>query len=283
MPGTKQAGLTGIAVCVLALTAGCTSEPPGDSTFDPGMGHIHALAINPANGTVYAGTHYGLFTLTDSGAERVGSVVQDFMGLAAAGDDHFLASGHPSPDDMDQPVNLGLIESRDGGDSWDVLSLSGAADFHALEYKHGIVYGYDSLNQQIMVSDDKHEWIGGARFPAYDIAVSPLNPDEVIATVERGPARSTDRGEMFEVLGGAPALVFVDWPAEDELVGIDANGVVYVSADGGDSWREMGTVGAAPHALLAAGDGEIYVATDRVILSSGDNGATFTPLWEPAQ
>lgn len=40
----------------------------------------------------------------------------DLMGFTVAGPDRFLASGHPGPG-ADLPEPLGLVESRDGGQS----------------------------------------------------------------------------------------------------------------------------------------------------------------------
>ncbi len=47
------------------------------------------------------------------------------------GPDHFYASGHPGPG-VELPAPVGLIESRDGGATWDPLSRQGESDFHAL-------------------------------------------------------------------------------------------------------------------------------------------------------
>ena len=53
------------------------------------------------------------------------------MGFTVAGPGHYYASGHPgTATDLPQPV--GLIESRDGGRTWAVLSRGGQSDFHAL-------------------------------------------------------------------------------------------------------------------------------------------------------
>ncbi|MBB3037258.1 F510_1955 family glycosylhydrolase [Hoyosella altamirensis] len=273
-------GALALAAAALAGLAGCSSEQEQEREFDPGIGHIHGLGINPADGELYAGTHYGIFRITESGVVRVGDVIQDFMGFAVVGPDHFLASGHPSPDDTEQPINLGLIESTDGGASWETVSLSGSADFHALEFKHGNVYGYDSTNQQVMVSEDKVTWTGGARFPASDLAVSPVDPAELIATVQRGPARSTDRGRVFEVIDTAPALTLIDWPRENQLFGIDEDGTLYRSRDGGDTWEARGSLDDPPHAFLATDERHVYVATARAVYQSSDGGTTFSELYE---
>jgi hypothetical protein len=66
------------------------------------------------------------------------------MGFTVAAPNQFLGSGHPGESDQNDPPNLGLIESTNGGQTWNSLSLKGAADFHSLEYRHGIVYGPDS-------------------------------------------------------------------------------------------------------------------------------------------
>ncbi len=81
------------------------------------MEHIHGLGIDPADGMLYAGSHYGLFRVPVEGAVTLVSPVQDFMGFTVAGPDRFLASGHPG-EDQDGPSSVGLIESTDGGESW---------------------------------------------------------------------------------------------------------------------------------------------------------------------
>jgi hypothetical protein len=94
-------------------------------------------ALNPGDGTVYAGTHDGLFKLPVEGSPiRVADRVQDFMGFTVVGPNHFLASGHPKSGSSG-PASLGLIESTDGGLTWTPLSLAGGADFHARRYGMG--------------------------------------------------------------------------------------------------------------------------------------------------
>jgi hypothetical protein len=62
------------------------------------------------------------------------------------------------------------------------LSLKGAADFHSLEYRHGIVYGPDSGTRTVMVSADKQTWDRRSAIKAVDIAVSPQDANEILAT-----------------------------------------------------------------------------------------------------
>ena len=114
--------------------------------------HVHGIGFNPADNTVYAATHDGLFRLPTAGPPvRVADRVQDFMGFTVVGPDHFLASGHPG-EGSSGPSSLGLIESTDRGNTWTSLSLAGKADFHALQARHGTIYGYNSMTGAFLVS-----------------------------------------------------------------------------------------------------------------------------------
>lgn len=249
----------------------------GDNGGHVDLAHIHGLGINPADGELYAASHHGLFLVTGEGQpEQIAGRTQDFMGFTVVGPDHFLGSGHPGPEDTEQPPHLGLIESTDAGRTWEPLSLSGEADFHAMEAKHDTVYGFDSQSGQIMVSDDKQSWDSRAGVPMADIAVSPDDADEILATTEQGVQRSTDGGENFAPIDGSPTLFFIDWADADRLLGVSPDGQVYRSDDGGASWSQGGSVAGGPQAILVHGDSEVYVATEQAIHYSDDNGETFT-------
>jgi hypothetical protein len=259
----------------VALLAACGGGD-GDAGH-PALGHIHGLGVNPADGTLYAGSHHGVFRISGDGKpEQIAGRTQDFMGFTIVGPDNFLASGHPGPADSGQPPHLGLIESTDSAQNWTSVSLSGEADFHTMEAKHGRVYGYDSQSGQLMVSTDRHAWDRRAQIGIADFAVAPDQPDEIIATTRQGPARSTDGGRTFAVLPNAPILGFVDWPNTARLVGATPDGTVYVSSDRGVTWTRRGQVAGNPSAITTVGDADIYIATEDAIYRSTDDGATFT-------
>jgi photosystem II stability/assembly factor-like uncharacterized protein len=250
-------------------------EPAGGGPVE--LSHVHGLGVDPGDGEVYAGTHYGLIRVPAEGEPTlVGDTVQDFMGFTVVGPGHYLASGHPG-EGQDAPGNLGLIESTDGGQTWQSLSLAGEADFHALRARHGQVYGYHGGT--LMVSDDKKTWQTGAQLPLADFAVSATDPDVILATTEQGLARSTDGGTTFDVTPGAPLLQLVSWPDGELVVGVAPDGTVHVSEDGGASWTERGSVGEQPQALVADGD-DIYVALDGALLASNDGGTTFKARYD---
>ena len=236
------------------------------------MAHVHGLGVDPADGTLVAGTHFGTFRISDGQAEQVGPT-QDFMGFTVVGPRHYLASGHPGAG-QDAPSNLGLIESTDGGRTWDTVSLEGEADFHVLEARHGLVYGH--TGGTLLVSSDKRTWERRAVIPLADFAVSPTDAETLLATTQQGLVVSRDGGRTFEPVSGAPSLVLISWTDEARLVGVGPTGDVHTSRDAGRTWQAGGSVQGLPVALTATGS-SVFVATeDGRIVESSDDGATFT-------
>ena len=267
----------------MVLAVGCSGAPapispaPQEAPASAELAHVHGLGVDPADGTLYAASHFGVFKLASGREpERVGDRVQDTMGFAVAGPNHFLGSGHPDRRDTTSAPHLGLIESTDAGRTWRTLSLDGAADFHALQTRHNRVYGYNSKNGQLMVSEDLHNWDTRGSIPMVDFAVSPDSPDVLLATTEQGVVRSADGGRTFAPLSGALRLLLIDWPAAGTLVGVAPNGTVHVSQDSAATWTAGGQVTGSPAALATNGEAEVFVATESGIYASTDNGKTFT-------
>lgn len=274
MSVTPRGGILATLAVTVALIAACES---GGETSQPTLEHVHGLGVNPADRMLYVASHHGVFRLDGQGGkEQIAGRTQDFMGFTIVGPNHFLASGHPDPNDDKQPSLLGLIESTDAAQNWTALSLSGKADFHGMEAQHNRIYGYDSQSGQIMISTDMRTWDRRARLRIADLAVAPNEPDEILATTEQGPARSTDGGRTFTVPPNAPILGLVDWPSPARLLGVAPDGVVYVSADRGATWTRRGQVPRRPAAIATSGDTDLYIATENAIQHSVDNGATFT-------
>lgn len=253
----------------------------GDSpqtTAAASIEHIHGLGINPADGTLYAAAHNGVFQLPTGGlAQRVGEGQQDTMGFTIAGPNQFLGSGHPAPG-QNGPKHLGLIESSDGGITWKTLSLAGTADFHALRYRHNTVYGYNSVAGQFLISKDKTTWETRSAIGMYDFAVSPTNPDTLLAATQQGTMRSTDGGRTWTPAGGPPTAL-LDWQRDDLLWAVTTSGDVVTSADGGSAWTPAGKITGQPTAF-ASYEQDLYVSVHgQGILRSNDRAATWTRLY----
>jgi hypothetical protein len=263
-----------IAACVILRRAGV---PIGTVGATARFGHVHGVGVNPADGTVYAATHYGLFRLSAQRAPvRVADRIQDFMGFTVVGPDHFLASGHPAEGFLG-PKSVGLIESTDGGNTWTSQSLADRADFHALNFRHGLVYGYNSLTAAFMVSSDEKTWETRTRLPMADFAVSPSDPNVLVATTEQGLLRSDDGGRSFNSTP-APLLLLISWADDGTLVGVTPDGVLQVSGDKGSTWQQRGALDGSPEALQAINKDDIYAAAGGAVLASTDGGRTFTVL-----
>ncbi|MFD7552831.1 F510_1955 family glycosylhydrolase [Streptomyces sp. NPDC059816] len=273
LPVAASVSAFALALVLGACSPGSDDEADGDAGAT--ISHIHGVAVGPEDGKLYVATHDGIYTPDAEGhPELVGDRKDDFMGFALGKFGAFLASGHPAPG-RDAPSNLGLIESTDTGRTWKDKSLSGKVDFHALEYAHETVYGYDSTNGLLRVSADGVTWDDRASLTALDIAVSPRDPDTVLATAEQGLLRSTDGGRTFASVTG-PTPAFVSWATQDALFAVDPTGALSVSRDGGAGWSERGTVpGGAPQALTALDGQRLVVASQDGVYESRDGGKTF--------
>lgn len=243
------------------------------------LAHIHGLGVDPADGRLYVASHRGLFVATGEGSpQQISDRALDLMGFTVSGPNEFLSSGHPATGDI--PSNMGVLESLDAGKTWSVVSLSGAVDFHAMEVKHGRIYGYDSRSSRIMVTTDRLTWDRRASGAVLDVAVSPTDPDVLLVTTPQGLARSTSGGLRFDAVPTAPELDWIDWPDTGTVVGVTADGSTYLSGDGGTTWEPRSTVAGVPQALTVAADGTIYIASGDAIYRSDDRGATFTVFQE---
>jgi photosystem II stability/assembly factor-like uncharacterized protein len=274
---TRSRWLAVLSALALLLSACGDDDEVPTSAAEPGIHHVHGLGIDPGDGSLYVATHYGLFHLPSDGeAARVGDSYQDTMGFTVVGPEHFLGSGHPDAQHPELPPLLGLIESTDAGRTWQPMSLLGEADFHALAFRHGLVYGYDATNQQFMVSADRVSWEQrSAPRELLSFAVDPGDADHVVATTSSGLLMSGDGGRTWTPVA-APPLAFPSWADDGTLAAAGADQVVYVSTDGGAIWSGSGRLPGLPEALLAT-DGRSMVAAvqELGIYDSDDGGRTW--------
>ncbi|WP_336028599.1 F510_1955 family glycosylhydrolase [Geodermatophilus sp. FMUSA9-8] len=275
------------AAAVLGLSA-CSSD--GDATrlatdshdaaaTDLPSAHVHGVAVNPADELVYLATHDGLFRYDDGGPTRIGPVI-DLMGFTVAGPDHFYASGHPGPG-VDLPEPVGLIESTDGGETWQLLSRQGESDFHALTAsRSGVVVGFDG--RALSTTTDGATWRDLSTSVTPHALAGSEDAAVLVATHESGPLRSVDGGATWEPVADAPLLQVVDWAAGQTVVGVTPDGTVAVSTDAGATWEEQARVSGSPQAVGANATAEgalrVLVVTSGGVHDSTDGGETFAPL-----
>ena len=262
---------------------GRSQSPIADDAVvdDPGPVHVHGLGIDPGDDALFAATHTGLFRAAkeERKATRVAGRYQDTMAFTIVGAGHFMGSGHPDGRDKLPPF-LGLIESRDGGGTWQPVSLQGKVDFHVLEVSGRRVYGFGSdfetRKPRFMASSDRGKNWADHQIPEpfASLAIKPDDAGHLVAAGENGLHGSRDAGASWRALGGRPGLLA--WTKRDELYLLGNDGGVSVSRRGGRDWKAVGSVGGPPAAFDSAADGRLLAALhDGTIKQSSDGGATW--------
>jgi len=270
-------GATCATITALAL-AGCSSSTDQASSAPAGsvFGHVHGIALNPGDERVYVASHNGVFRLDDRTATLIADRAQDTMGFTIAGPDQFLASGHPAPGSTD-PNPLGLIGSSDRAATWSPLSLEGTSDFHSIDTAGNTIYAYGSDGQIMSSGDGGQTWSILLRGQFIDIAADPTDPENLLITTQTGELIAVRPGEEPAAVVAAPPMVLVDRTPEGEVVGVDPNGSVVTSRDGGSTWQQAGSLDSRPEALSVRSD-TWFAATEKGLFTSTDDGATWQPL-----
>ena len=278
-----------IAVAAVMLTACASAEPaelsepppPGLSPDDAGFVHVHELAIDPAGEGLLVAAHTGLFRVNDGKVERLDDHYHDIEAFEVAAPNKYLSSGHPDFRTAElglEPERLGLMESRDAGKTWNAVSLSGEADFHALRTRGSTVYGADAVTGGFMVSRDAGEsWETRSKPDLEDFLVVPGEAATVLGVGAQGTVLSSNGGRDWDRLD-TPRLTTL--AAERNRVwAIAPEGSVYLSEDVGRTWSRRGILGAPPEALLATPNRLFAAGTGVGVVSSHDGGRTWRSLY----
>jgi hypothetical protein len=267
-----------LAAVLAAVLGGCAgNEPSGEP--EPGPVHVHGLGINPAGGALMIATHTGLWRLAAqrTTAVRVGDSRQDTMGFTVVGPDHFLASGHPEvalTGDEFEP-HLGLIESQDGGRTWDGVSMAGEADFHVLRLEGERIFGINARTGELLISRNRGEsWVGVMTpSPFVDVVVSPVKSNVWVAVGDDGLYGTSDNGASWVRFNSIRGLLA--WPETRSLYVVALDGTVHLSRDAGTRFVSLSRV-ATPRAFLATDAMTLYVAAhDGTIYLSRDGGRSW--------
>jgi hypothetical protein len=245
------------------------SEPVSGSELGE---HVHNLTFDGS--TLLLGTHEGLWSQSPGQVPvQISQRSFDVMGFAKT-ESRWLASGHPARGE-DGPADLGLLESLDGGVTWQEVSLSGEADFHRLTTSGNRIYGVSSVDDALLRSDDAGAtWTNLGSLGLFDIALDPANPDTLIATTADGLVRSTDAGATFSPVATPSLIALLAW-TPNYVVGADVDGRILTSVNGGSTWEALTTLPEQPAALGADGS-RIAVLAGPTVFESIDGGKTFT-------
>ncbi|GEO97331.1 F510_1955 family glycosylhydrolase [Kocuria turfanensis] len=286
-PLTRRTLLVGgIGLFSTGALAACSSPaetpaPAGASSAGTAITHVHAITRDTGTeagaGAILLATHEGLFRLQDGELIQVGPVV-DLMGFTVTPEGRYLASGHPGTG-TDLPEPVGLIESTDQGETWQVLSRGGESDFHALAAGPNGVIGFDG---QLRASSDGRDWdtLEIPSAPAA-LAIAP-STGTILATTEDGVLRSDDDGATWETLDTPQLMSLVAWADDTTIVGAGIDGRLLTSTDAGKTWtasdQPVGEITALGASITEDGTAEALLVADGTVLRTTDGGNATEPL-----
>jgi hypothetical protein len=303
--------LTWSAALVAVTLAGCGAEEPAapaptsspseaasappqpTQTGGTAKPAINSITVDPDDGTLMIGSGPALFRQApgDKAPEQVTGRLTTPQGEASvsgnlvvrfAGPGDLLASGHPEGGST-LPENLGLIRSRDHGDTWEPVAGLGEGDYHELEVIGDAIVAVNAESPDILLSRD-----GGRSWesktppaPPIDVVIDPGDPQRWAVSTEEGTFSSRDGGGSWRPRDASFGARLI-WPASDALYSIDRNGKVRVSSDAGGSWRDRGDIGGLPSEVAVGRKNELLVAVvGGKVRRSRDGGRrwdTFTTL-----
>ena len=294
---------------VIALMAGLMlafsnaislSAPPRFAPVDQ-IHHIHGLAVDPNDpAIVYIATHGGLVRLVDGKRwEYVGEGRSDLMGFTVHPSERgvMYVSGHPDHSSH-LPNPIGVMVSRDGGQSWQPLALAGKVDLHAMTIGADgkTLYGWNVSGAPGLyrISVREGTW---ARVDAtglqdvFGLAAHPEQSDTLLSGTRDGLVMSRDGGRTWSpvsgALSGAPVTAVAYHPKNPRTLYAYAArpdlGLIR-SEDGGEQWKSLGfflgekdavnVFAISPHQLEI-----IYVSTfTSDLYRSEDGGKRWQPL-----
>ena len=284
---------------VFLVLAGCGGSAPGDGAEEtavpPGStpvaaSTIYSLAVDPGDGTMLLTV--GPFTHRLAPGATAFEPIEPTMSAdggrgrsrtswsASPGPAELLASGHALRPPL--PRNLGLVSSADGGMTWASVSGLDEADYHEVEVTKDAVVGLRSDSRGVRVSRD-----GGRTFetreppgdsPPIDAAIDPADPEHLAVSSAQGVFISTNGGASWRQRDTTSSARLV-WLKPDALYSGGLDGKVRRSADGGRSWEETGTLGAGPKEFVAGPEGDLLaVLAGGDVRRSTDGGATWTAV-----
>ena len=273
----RRASLSLIAACGLLLSACGEEDPAPGAQMD--ASHVHAIAVDPEDpDRLYVATHEGLGAWTEEGLVRVSRSTGDFMGFAVGPAGVLYGSGHPGRGE-DAPFALGLISSEDGGRTWDPVSLSGEADFHAMTADDDGVIGYAASNSLLRVSPDGQDWEDREIATGfYDLAADPTS-ERVFGTTSEGVlVVSEDGGRSFDAVPDAPALLLVEVFEDGTLLGVAPDGALLLG-DRDGTWESAGArAGEGLQALAVGPDDTVWLLDDVGLQRSTDRAVSMQPV-----
>lgn len=129
MPGRGRRVLPIAALATVVALALATLVEAAGMAHD--IGHLHALLVSPTDGTLWIGTHNGLYRSSDEG--KSWQPVRIPSDLAAMDFMSFVQDPTNSKVLYVGTHNRGVVRTTDGGATWELFSSGlGGSDVHAM-------------------------------------------------------------------------------------------------------------------------------------------------------
>jgi photosystem II stability/assembly factor-like uncharacterized protein len=246
---------------------------------------VFALAVSSAGGNVYAGCEPSMLFVSGDGG-RSWRELEALRAIPSAPTWSFPPRPWTShvrwiaPSPHEQGLILvgielgGLMRSEDGGETWEDHRPGAQRDVHALAWHPraagrayeagggGAAWSFDG-GQTWEAADE-----GRDRHYTWALAVDPDDPDCWFVSASRGPMQAHRGGNAqaflyrwrgdgpWEALAGGLPQPLASMPyalawADGRLLAGLADGTLYASSDGGDTWQEQRVRGAALRRLVA--------------------------------
>ena len=232
---------------------------PAGPRFTPirQLHHIHGLAVSARDPRIlYIATHEGLIRLMEGKRwELVGEDQSDFMGfsLDPTTSAVMYASGHPSSSSH-RPNPVGVIVSRDGGQSWQPFALERMVDMHAMTLSADgmLLYGWNVMPPPALyrISTRDGTWTklqASQLQDVFSLATHPQERETLLAGTRSGLLISRDGGTTWvplsHTLTGVSVTVAAHHPRELQTLYAYAvrRDLGFVrSIDGGQHWTPTG-------------------------------------------
>jgi photosystem II stability/assembly factor-like uncharacterized protein len=202
-------------------------------------------------------------------------------------DVHSLAFDPADPDHLYFGHHGGLLESRDGGRSWQPTTLTNADAMNVRVSDGGLM---QIAGHQVYVEsrDAGQTWRPVPNdLPGLDLHAFATDPGDSahawVFAVGHGLFETTDGGRHWEQRQSDSFVALTIFQAEGQpvLVGLTQTGVAR-SDDGGRSWQPLGRPSGQPASLAASADGSVvYAGTTDGLQRSTDGGQTWSPTGLP--
>ena len=212
-----------VSGALLAPSAGAHHETPSAGAASVTLVHVHGLAYSSDGKRILVPSHHGLAVYADGKWSKASGPQHDYMGFAAT-KTHIYSSGHPAQGSgLKNP--FGLIRSKDGGATWEKLTLEGESDFHLLAtgWNTNAVYVWNSEPNSRMQRTGLHytlnngfQWqraaAAGLAGEPRALAVHPSDAKTLAIATATGIYISRDSGASFKSLvqGEQGLSVFFD-------------------------------------------------------------------------